>query len=95
MPRTMAARQPRSSAGDASDDNHRPWYCDKCDGVITVPAEGQAIWRHGVGERSHDFRIVHVGRGCDDRSFQSSMHLERFIGVDGLAYLKRIIDGQE
>lgn len=64
-----------------------PWYCDTCDELISVAEKGQAIWRRGIDEPPHDFRIVHIGRGCDDRRHPSSMHLQEFVGVDGLIYL--------
>lgn len=63
------------------------FYCDVCGEPIESPSDGYVIWNRMPKTHEHvGFKIIHQER-CDDRSFLSSLPLERFLGNDGLNYL--------
>ena len=75
----------------------KEWYCDSCGEVIETSNEGWLEWYHNYREISQGkgFRIVHHNDNCmydsnamfREDKLVSGMHLDRFIGADGLVNL--------
>ena len=62
------------------------WYCDKCGGEIPKK-DGYVIWKTGDDLKAHGFRIIHVTKCDNDRSYIASSALEDFLGENGLSNL--------
>lgn len=73
------------------------WICDTCGKIIESPGDGWLEWVYDQGQ-AHDFRIVHHlpkspiqrAEGCYQhgmRSGRADMHLDSYLGADGLASL--------
>jgi hypothetical protein len=69
------------------------WICDTCGDKVGI-SDGWLEWLSGrIGPR--EFRITHNSRKCyqhHNKSGRSDMHLETFIGTDGLQKLLSMID---
>ncbi len=73
------------------------WYCDSCGEMIETADDGWLEWYHERDEHFNNkgFRIVHHDSSCmydTDVMFQqgkstSDMHLNSFVGADGLVNL--------
>jgi hypothetical protein len=63
------------------------WICDACGDDITEPKKALVVWKSGPGLAYTDFRIVHKGQKCDDRSFTMSAQLDEMLGLRGQAWL--------
>lgn len=68
------------------------WYCDVCGEIIERPKDGYVIWKreHSDTElgKEYGFKIIHQNKCDKDRqNYPSSMHLDAFLGHDGMAYL--------
>ncbi len=70
----------------------KQFYCDVCGEIIEKPSDGYVIWQRertetGLG-KEHGFKIIHQNECDKDRvNYPSSMHLDHFLGPDGMAYL--------
>ena len=80
------------------------FICDKCRELIKSPTDGWLEWLHSNDDRTtHGFRVVHNGQASpgkqDGKRCQyhtdllvGDMHLDHFLGSDGLAALLSMID---
>lgn len=82
----------------------RQWICDECGEVIEEPSHGYVEWdeREGTGV-GFGFRIVHHNlhsplkpdRNCYRYQAGSHLHLEHFLGADGILRLLALVDPGE
>ena len=83
----------------------KQWICDFCGEVIASPVDGWLEWLDDADHRAHEFKIVHHFPASPQRETRSNgcyhyskhpdradMHLDSFLGADGLAYLLSFID---
>nr|WP_309101668.1 hypothetical protein [Fredinandcohnia onubensis] len=78
----------------------KQWKCDKCGAVIDDASNGWLEWLKVIkSEKEYKFRIVHHDETCmyDDRDMYKNgyltrdMHLDHYLGPDGLNNLLEII----
>ena len=70
------------------------WICDTCRQPVSI-ADGWVEWLDSVERGTRDFHIVHNRNGCfqhTDADDRSDMHLNYFLGPDGLQYLLAMLD---
>jgi hypothetical protein len=79
------------------------WICDTCGEIIAAPGDGYLEWVTDDELHARDFRIVHHKpksprrgpEGCYRHGKdpgRQDMHLDEFVGADGLAHLLTLLD---
>lgn len=66
------------------------WYCDECGNIIESPEDGYVIWKKTEDNKAFGFKIIHQTK-CDDKTFPSSVALNRYLGIDGMARLLALL----